>query len=229
MFLKLPRLDATKQLIVLIIIGLAVQLLCRYYGPYFVIWDSFNLIAFVLRLVALSLVAKFVFGWRFKELGLGKPTISKAWLILLGIYAVVVPIVMLLILSNDSYQEYYDFYTNPHISVAARLTRFGLFTLSTFFGWAFLHRGFLLFGLKKILNSSFKIAENHAAAISILWVAAFEVLYHLIKPDLEAFGMLIASPIFSLIAIRTRSVWIPTLCHLYIEALFILYLIFLVR
>ena len=96
-----------------------------------------------------------------------------------------------------------------------------LFTGSTLTGWEFLHRGFLLMGLVYILTERERLSAPTASITAIALVWAFEVLFHFIKPELEALGMLVGSPVLSWLALRTRSIWIPFLIHLLVELLFV--------
>jgi len=223
---KLQNLSPEKQLFVLIFSVLFVQLIGRYYSYAFIYFGSFNALIFGLRFFIPILLVYTVFRFSWRDLGLGAPKLSKAWKIFLVIYIVLVPVIISTILTDKHYLRFYAQYSNPFQGPWPKLLDFGLFTLSTFFAWEFLHRGFLLFGLKKLLFERMKLDERYAVYISIAWVACFESLYHLIKPDLEAFGLLLASPVFSWIAIRTKSLWIPLLCHLYIEVLFICFVVF---
>jgi membrane protease YdiL (CAAX protease family) len=60
----------------------------------------------------------------------------------------------------------------------------------------------------------------HQTAVVVVWV--FEVLFHLIKPKMEAVGMLLGSPFLSYITIKTGSIWPAFLIHLGVEIVFIL-------
>jgi membrane protease YdiL (CAAX protease family) len=56
-------------------------------------------------------------------------------------------------------------------------------------------------------------------AIAAVWI--FEVVFHFIKPELEALGLLIGSPLLSWLALRLRSIWVSFLIHFLVELLFI--------
>ncbi len=71
-----------------------------------------------------------------------------------------------------------------------------------FVGWEFLFRGFLLFGMYKRIG-------NHA-----IWVQLIPfVIMHAGKPELEAYGSIIAGIALAMLAIRTRSFWYGALLH----------------
>ncbi len=159
-------------------------------------------------------------------MGIALPKISRTSLLWLTSILILVPVCLYIIKLNISYQGYYNHYAR--LSDATYL-RFATFTFSTLFGWEFMHRGYLLFGLKELLTqggtegSSNQVSKQTASVLAILIVTCFETLYHFLKPDLEAFGMLIGSPFLSLIALKTRSILIPLMIHLYVEVWFIIY------
>lgn len=71
-----------------------------------------------------------------------------------------------------------------------------------FVGWEFLFRGFLLFGLHKRIG-------NHA-----IWVQLIPfVIMHSGKPELEAFGSIVAGVALCVLALRTRSFWYGAILH----------------
>jgi membrane protease YdiL (CAAX protease family) len=155
------------------------------------------------------------------QLGLGRPSFSKNAKIYFTAILIIAPILYVAFPLFESYPKNYPQYQDALIPWSQKAERFLIFTLSTLPAWEFLHRGFLLGALKSILGKA-KIDENIAVSLSILAVTMSEALYHLVKPDIEAFGMLALSPILSWFAIRTKSIWIPIILHLYIEFLFFL-------
>ncbi len=71
-----------------------------------------------------------------------------------------------------------------------------------FVGWEFLFRGFLLFAFYKRIG-------NHA-----IWIQLIPfVIMHGGKPELEAYGSIIAGVALAVLAIRTRSFWYGALLH----------------
>ncbi|MFW5879077.1 MAG: CPBP family intramembrane glutamic endopeptidase [Myxococcota bacterium] len=71
-----------------------------------------------------------------------------------------------------------------------------------FVGWEFLFRGFLLFGFHKRIG-------NHA-----IWLQLIPfVILHAGKPELEAYGSIIAGVALAVLALRTRSFWYGAILH----------------
>ena len=197
-------------------IGLAIQLFVRYWGQSSELQvDGFYWATAIAR-IAVPALAIALLGLRFDGFGLGIPRIPRReGLWLLGAAAVSIAIVWIALQSEDyraAYQgaRYGDFGT--------KLTRWTLFTLSTTVPWEILHRGFLLHGIRHVLVRA-KLPESSADAIAIGFVTCFEVLYHLIKPVLEAGALLVGSPILSYLAFRYRSLWLPLVIHVAIEGL----------
>lgn len=216
-----------KKLALILLSALVVQLVGRYYAKFLIV-DHFYWIPFLTRFGVPLLIVFLLFRWRLLDLGLGRPQLNRAAKIWMGVGLVLIPLVVSSVRFNEAYLGAYPQYVNDLVPWGDRLERFFFFTLSTFFSWAFLHRGFLLFGIQKVLREEEKLSEPLAHQLAILYVMCFEVLYHILKPDLEAFGLLLASPLFSWLALKTKSLWVPTALHFYIEACFILTLIFLV-
>jgi len=154
--------------------------------------------------------------------GLGLPQIDRK----LGNTLIVIFILLILAFVNIYFfQDYIEYYSKSFRSMdgqkLSRLLNFMIFTSSTLTAWEFFHRGFLLRGLTAALAKREYIPLEKAQMIAICIVWIFEVVYHFIKPGVEAFGLLVGSPILSYLAIRTRSIWIPFLIHLFVEILFI--------
>jgi membrane protease YdiL (CAAX protease family) len=215
----------TKKLCVLFFSVLVIQFLCRYYSRYFVYGNGFQALIFVLRLGAPLIVVSFYLKIPWKDLGITFPKITRTGLLWFTAVLLLVPACLYIIKLNLSYQSYYNSYSRMSVDA---YKRFAVFTFSTLPGWEFLHRGYFLFGLKKILGSGSandRLSEQTSSVMSILIVTGFETLYHFVKPDMEAFGMLAGSPVLSLIALRTKSILIPFLIHLYIEMWFIIYVV----
>jgi len=118
--------------------------------------------------------------------------------------------------------EYGAYYADRFGPADRRLLRFMIFTLSTLTGWEFFHRGFLLQGLRFFLEKKHALSASTAAGTALAFVWVFEVLFHLIKPGMEALGMWLASPLLCLITIRSGSIWPAFVIHLAVEAVFIL-------
>lgn len=200
---------------------LLVQLIGRYYGDNFIIGRSFHLWFFIGRIFVPLFLAFFLLKMSAEDLGLSLPRTSKAWNLFLASALVLTPMIVSLILLDASYLRAYPYYTDASVPAWTRMADFGVFTLSTLVGWEFMHRSFLLFGLYTSLRRWARLESNWAISLAVSVTAAYEVLFHFLKPDLEAIGLLFASPLLSWMAIRTKSFWLPALIHLYIEICFI--------
>jgi len=154
-----------------------------------------------------------------RRLGFGVPRISKRDGLALTGLLVVGTAIALLVLQLDSYQGAYRQLQRG--SFSARLSAWALFTLSATVPWELFHRGFLLHGVRELCTRH-AIPAERAATLAILFTACFEVIFHFSKPPEEAIGMLIGSPILSVMAFRFRSLWVPLLVHLWIELLWFL-------
>lgn len=130
----------------------------------------------------------------------------------------VLTIVAIALMGDTSYQAAYEGARRGE--VGDRAQRFVLFTLSTTLPWEFFHRGFLLHATRTVLDRAGGAA--FATAVAVLLTASFEVLFHFQKPPLEALAFLVASPVLSLIALRTGSLLLPLLLHVWVELLFFL-------
>ncbi len=213
-----------RAFLALIGAALVVQMTGSYLAHSLVIGGSFYLSWCILRFV-FPLAAILLLRIPFSELGLGPPRIDRRTgiLLLAGLVVLVAAFAGIYFI-----QGYFDQYAHSFggADPLGRLCRFSLFTASTLPGWEFLHRSFLLMGIMYVLKKRDGVPAGTAAVIALGVVWIFEVVFHFIKPGVEALGMLVGSPVLSWIALRTGSVWIPFAAHLAVEALFIAALIF---
>jgi membrane protease YdiL (CAAX protease family) len=211
------------RLLVLVGAALTFQMTGRYHADALVLGRDFYLSWLILRIV-LPVAVLLLLGVPLKRVGLGLPRVDRNTLLVMIFGTAFLLIVFIGIYSM---QGYFDYYSGAFQSGgrAGRFAQFLVFTSSTLTGWEFLHRGFLLFGALYILTEHEEIPGPVAAGIAVCLVWAFEVLFHFIKPEVEAAGMLIGSPLLSWLALRTRSIWMPFLMHFMVELLFILSLI----
>lgn len=72
-----------------------------------------------------------------------------------------------------------------------------------YFGWEFLFRGFMLFGLEK----------RFGALPAILIQTILSAIVHIGKPFSESFGAIAGGIIFGVVAWRTRSIFYPLVLH----------------
>ena len=213
-----------RAFLALIGAALAVQMTGSYLAHHLVIGGSFYL-SWVLLRIAAPLAVVLVLGIPLSELGLGAPKIDRrtGTVLLAGLALLVAAFAGIYFM-----QGYFDYYAHSFgvRGPLDRLLGFSLFTASTLPGWEFLHRGFLLMGILHVLKERDGVPSENAAVIALGVVWIFEVVFHFIKPGLEAVGMLVGSPLLSWLALRTGSIWIPFAVHLAVEGLFIAALIF---
>jgi hypothetical protein len=203
-----------------ILIGMAllIQLFGRYHAHDYTIGHFYY--SWVLLRIIIPLIVIRAMRIPFSKLGLGLPIFDKflkilciiAFLGLFGIYLVI-----------HFSPQYLGHYSKAFGSFESeRFVNFMIFTLSTLTGWEFLHRSFLLMGVVYLLGRDNRVGETtlHQIAVLIVWI--FEVLFHFIKPQMEAVGMLLGSPFLSYITLKTGSIWPAFLIHLGVEIVFIL-------
>lgn len=200
---------------------LATLLIGYYYNDPFVYRDSFHILRSVLYLGVPLVLNAFYFRIPWTNLGFSKPVVSKKVARSVVAILLLLPLFIFLVRLDPKYLSEYSLYQSNQISFSAKLLQWSAFTFSTLIGWEILLRGYLLFGLRHLLSENYRVKFEVASLIAILWVTSTETLYHFVKPDLEAIGMLIVSPVLSWIAFRTKSLWIAMALHLYIEAVFI--------
>jgi len=162
-----------------------------------------------------------------KQMGLTWPQLEKRNWIFLFFLLVIITMAVYHYTHHDLSVHYYaKNYANHATHPWVRIKHFFIFTFSTLIGYELLHRCLLLFGIIIILTKNAKIHVPWAQLLAILIVTCFETLFHLVKPPGESFGMLLASPFLSYLAIRSKSIWPSFLLHLYIEFVFIFFLVF---
>jgi membrane protease YdiL (CAAX protease family) len=179
-------------------LGLPVQLGGFFYGT------------FVLRTLVPLACAVLVLRAPLGELGLRAPRLQPGDARWLAAAALAVGLLAVPLLTLESYGAAY---------APRSASYFLMFTLSTTLPWEWLHRGWLLFGARRVLAEGGLDARS-AGAIALLFALVFEVLHHFPKPPLEALALFAGSPLLSWIALRTGSLAIPLAAHLAIEGLF---------
>jgi membrane protease YdiL (CAAX protease family) len=95
-----------------------------------------------------------------------------------------------------------DYYTQEEF----RLVRYSLEIAAYLFGWEFILRGFLLFGLKEKLGEA-----------SILVQMVPFVLLHFGKPEIEMVSTIIMGIYFGYVAYRSNSCWPAVIMHVFIN------------
>jgi membrane protease YdiL (CAAX protease family) len=124
-------------------------------------------------------------------------------------YVIVSLIVILPILYLASHiSSLAEYYTKQPFHV----TQYSLETIVYLFGWEFIFRGFLLFGLKE------KVGE-----ISILIQMVPFVLLHLGKPEIETISTILMGLYLGYVAYRGNSFWPAFIIHLFINIPFLIF------
>jgi membrane protease YdiL (CAAX protease family) len=210
---------------IIVFTALMAQLIGTYHAKSLIVGDYFYLLWVILR-IALPIAVLMALKVPLSKIGLGLPRfdrLTKTLVIAAGI------ILVAAFAGIYFFKGYFSFYSaafaDPHGSSLGRFVNFMIFTGSTLTGWEFLHRGFLLMGLYYVMNERDGIQAETAVRIAIAAVWVFEVVFHFIKPELEAVGLLVGSPLLSWLALRMRSIWVPFLLHFLVELLFIATLI----
>lgn len=214
-----------SSFIVIVFTALVVQFIGSYHAGSFVIGNYFYALWFLLR-IAVPVVMLLILKVPLSQIGLGSPRFDRQTKNIV-IFAVV--ILVAAFIGIYFMRGYFSFYSNAFAGegggALARFANFMVFTSSTLVGWEFLHRGFLLMGVRYVLAEREGIKPQTASMIAIAVVWIFEVVFHFIKPELEALGLLLGSPLLSWLALRLRSIWVSFLIHFLVELLFITALI----
>ena len=213
--------------LIIIFVAISSQAIGRYYASRYLVVGNYFFTMWVLLRILIPVIVIMLMRIPVSELGLGLPVIDKKFLKNLIILAVILCLAFAgIYFFKDYFQSYSGSFHASNYSKLSRFANFMIFTSSTLTGWEFLHRCFLLMGLVYVFTHRERLDWELAVKISIGIVWIFEVVFHFIKPGLEAFGMIFGSPILSYLAIRTKSIWTPFLAHLLVEILFILSLLY---
>ncbi len=211
--------------IIIVFTALASQLIGTYHAKSMILGGYFYLLWVILR-IALPVAVLIALKVPLSKIGLGLPRFDPLTRNLVMVAAVILVAAFAGIYFMKGYFTFYSSaFAGPGDGTLGRFFNFMIFTSSTLTGWEFLHRGFLLMGLYYVLGERDSIPVETAAKIAIAMVWVFEVVFHFIKPELEALGLLAGSPLLSWLALRMRSIWVPFLLHFLVELLFIATLI----
>ncbi len=210
---------------IIIFTALAAQLIGTYHAKSLIVGGYFYLLWVILRIV-LPLGVLIALKVPLSRIGLGLPRFDRLTRNLV-IAAVIILVTAFagIFFFKGYFSHYTGAFAGPGEGALDRFVNFMIFTCSTLTGWEFLHRGFLLMGLYYLLSERDSIPAETAARIAIAVVWVFEVVFHFVKPELEALGLLVGSPLLSWLALRLRSIWVPFLLHFLVELLFIATLI----
>lgn len=195
---------------------MAIQNLCHYHYERFLVgeWRLFDM---GLQIGAPLFLALAIFKMSLSNLYLGRPHFTRATTLWSAVVLVASPILIYIFSQHEGIQNYY--FGRP---TSERISFFAVFTLSTIPGWEFLHRGFFLGAFIVLLKKEVQIPKMVAEKLALLIILSFEVLYHHSKPELEAWGLLLLSPILTWITYQSRSLWPALILHLWVELWFFL-------
>lgn len=206
-----------RKLTIVVVAALLVQMFIHYLGQVEDVlrWDSFYYGTALVRLTV-ALTIAYAFGLSPRRLGIAMPRMSRNEALWLLGGMLVATLIIVPLLTMPSYRDAYQTYDLAAGSWQYRVGRWLQFHVSTSITWELFFRGFLLFTLREVLRAG---GRGGVDATAIWITATFEVMYHLVKPPLEAVGMLVGSPALSWLALRQGSLWIPMLIHSWIEFL----------
>jgi len=213
---------ANAHFFIIIFTVLVVQLLNRYHALHWTT-GSYHHYGYILTCIVIPLIITLFLRIPFIKLGLGLPRFDKRTIIVLSLIGALLLIAFSItqLFQIFVFGEYAGKFTARTDGAASQLFNFLVFTGFALPSWEFLHRSFLLFGIIHTMSRHTPVPPPlvHKYAIALVWV--FEVLFHFVKPEYEALGMLIGSPVLSYLAIRTKSIWPAFIVHLFVEVLFI--------
>lgn len=205
--------------------ALVAQMVGNYHANELMIGHFFHTVWLIAR-IAFPVAVLLLLRVPLSRIGLGLPRRDRGTR---NIALVAVTTLVVVAIGLFTAKSYYHFYSGAFYSPGAgpwgRFLNFMIFTGSTLTGWEFMHRGVLLMGLSYVLTAREGVNEKTAARIAMAITCVFEVVFHFKKPEMEALGLLIGSPILSWIALRTQSIWLSFGIHLAVEILFITALI----
>ena len=220
---NLPHTGLPKaHFFIIIFTALVVQMLNRYHALH---WTSgsYHHYGYIITCILIPLIVILSLRIPFAKLGLGLPQLDKKTMSALALigFILIIAFSMGQFFQIFVFDEYSGKFTTKTGDTFSRLYNFIVFTGFALPSWEFLHRSFLLFGTIYVLARQDMIPAPvvHKYAIALVWV--FEVVFHFVKPEYEALGMLIGSPVLSYLAIRTKSIWPAVIVHLSVEILFI--------
>ena len=169
-------------------------------APSFHIQAYAHAMAVLCLLLVPLLVCRFAWGMTARELGFRIRGTRREWGIVLGMWALFVPVVWLAS-QGASFQSTYP--KVPAVAASASLyLLYELVYLTKWTAWEFFFRGFMLFGFEKDFGV-------RAVLISTI---PFAVM-HMHKPVPEMVGSIFAGFLLCWIARQNRSIWPGVLLH----------------
>jgi hypothetical protein len=160
-------------------------------GLWFMLLPVLTILIFLVLSLAFPKAKEVFPRHRFRDFGfrLGK---IIGWRDALIFYAIMLPFVIFAIFQKD-FSRTYPMFSLARSSIVVFIIWEAVHLLHMF-GWEFLNRGFLLFGL-----------EERIGRWAILATAIPFALLHIGKPELEAYGSFIAAIALGWLALRARS------------------------
>jgi len=208
----------SNALLIITATAVFVQFIGRYHAHHYTVGHFYY--SWILLRIIVPLVVITILQLPFSRLGLNLPKLDRFLMYLCLVSLAALFAIYLVIHASPRYLGYYAGGWGALDS--RRLANFMIFTLSTLTGWEFLHRSFLLLGIFYVLRKRNGLDASLSGQIAIGTVWVFEVLFHFIKPQMEAAGMLLGSPLLSAVTLRTGSIWPAFFIHLGVEIVFIL-------
>jgi membrane protease YdiL (CAAX protease family) len=163
----------------------------------FVWWSGWRLFGYVVLPVAAIWLMP---GERLRDYGVRFAGVSRHIWIYLGLYAIVLPAI-LVVSQWRSFYTTYPFYKLANRSSFDFWAWQALYALQ-FLSLEFFFRGFILQGLRRTMGS---------AAIFVMMVPY--CMIHFEKPMAETLGAIIAGVVLGTLALRTGSIWLGVLIH----------------
>ena len=210
-----------KPLFIIVVCALLVQIIGHYFARHYWVFNSFMAMWPILRIV-LPVCLLLILTIPLAELSFGLPKFDKtSSYVTLALLVCLALLVIFFAYFADDYLAYYR--QGMSIEVlrqSDRFERFMVFTVSTVIAWEIFHRGFLLGALRYCFVNHLMVSKVAASIIAMLFIAAFESLFHLTKPIYESLPFVFASLVLTWLTIRTRSLWPALLIHFALEVLF---------
>ncbi|MBW1883608.1 MAG: CPBP family intramembrane metalloprotease, partial [Deltaproteobacteria bacterium] len=158
-----------------------------------------HLSALVLLMIVPLMLCRLA-GIRALDLGLSVKAAKREFRLVLGMWAVFVPVIWL-VSETEAFTRVYPRLSGAESDIGL-FVAYESFYLVKWVAWEFFFRGFMLFGFKKDFG-------NRAVLISTIPF----VLMHFGKPQAEVYASLAAGFILCWIALRSRSIWPGVLLH----------------
>ncbi|MDH5632083.1 MAG: CPBP family intramembrane metalloprotease [Gammaproteobacteria bacterium] len=175
------------------------ELATHAFGLYPHLWWAASTL--ILLLLVPVLMVRLLFDHRLDDYGFRTIIKKRHLLLYLGLLVAMLPIVAYTA-GRPDFQGIYPFYRGAYSATTAQVTAWEFFYLSQFIAVEFFFRGFLLFGLERVMG-------RYA-----IWVAMLPYcMLHFHKPPLEAFAAIVAGLILGEVALRTRTLWGGVMVH----------------